>query len=111
MHLIHSIGVAVMAIADDVKTLDAKRRTGLEVATFVSGFIFVAGVIFSAGIQFERQESLGEIQLAHGQAILVLQQQLTPMNEQLARQDALLSDIRDELRVANTRDAKYQQTH
>jgi hypothetical protein len=78
-----------------------KVRTSLEITGYMTGVIFVMGVIFNAGIEVNQMSHVRATQESHDASIRVLQSQLMPINEQLARQDALLSDIRDELRRAN----------
>lgn len=93
-----------MLVKKDVEETVTRMRTGLEIGAVVAGVIFAIGVIFSSGIQYSRLTDVRTVQITHGAAISMLQSQLMPINEQLAREDALLQDIRSELRMQTQRE-------
>ena len=91
-----------MLVKKDVEETVTRMRTGLEIGAVVAGVIFAIGVIFSSGIQYSQLTQVRNVQTTHAASIAMLQAQLMPINEALARQDAILTDIRSELRLQSS---------
>lgn len=89
----------MMLARDDIKQQVTRMRTGFEIGAVVAAVIFAIGVIFSSGVQYSQLTNVQSVQATHAASIAMLQSQLMPINVQLAREDALLSDIRSELRL------------
>lgn len=89
----------MMLAKKDISETVSRMRSGLEIGAVVSGAIFAMGIIFSSGVQYSQLTEVRNVQTMHAASISMLQAQLMPINEALARQDALLSDIRSDLRL------------
>ncbi|OYV62959.1 MAG: hypothetical protein B7X03_03630 [Parcubacteria group bacterium 21-58-10] len=95
----HEAGAALLGVATE-------NKTALQMSLFLGLFAFVVGVIFNFGVLYSEFTAVKSMAASQNTQIIALQGQLTPINEQLARQDALLSDIRAELRRQNDNQKK-----
>lgn len=93
----------MMLAKKDIGETVNRMRSGLEIGAVLSGTIFAMGVIFSSGVQYSQLTQVRSVQTMHAASIAMLQSQLMPINEALARQDAILTDIRSELRLKSER--------
>lgn len=80
----------------------SKARIGLDIATIV----FMIGLSFNAGMAYDKQDSIANAEAADRIDINKLKQDEQPLSERVARMEAILQDIRDELRENNTRNTK-----
>ena len=90
------------AIASTVKDRlmeTSKLRIGLDIATIC----FMLGLSFNAGIEYNRIEQISNDQHNDRRDIDQIKRDEQPLSERVARMEAILSDIRDELRTQNDR--------
>lgn len=74
---------------------DIKHKVNVTLSTAAA--IFVMGVIFNAGVQYDRISNVQIHQSVQDVQIASLQNQLQPINQQLAKQSQLLEDIKQEI--------------
>jgi cell division protein FtsL len=74
---------------------DIKHKVNVTLST--AAIIFIAGVIFNAGMQYDIISNIRQHQSIQDVQITSLQNQLQPINQQLARQSQLLEDIKEEI--------------
>lgn len=87
------------AVVDTLKgiTMESKVRVGLDLATVA----FMLGLSFNSGIEYNRIEQLNNSQRQDRADIDQLKRDEQPLSERVARMEAILQDIRDELRTSN----------
>jgi cell division protein FtsB len=77
--------------------MENRVRIGIDIGLI----IFAVGVAFNAGAAWSSLDEVKEKQKTDEQDIHQLKQDEQPMIEKVARMEALLADIRDELRQQN----------
>lgn len=79
--------------------MDSRVRIGMDIGMI----IFVVGMAFNAGATYNNVVEMKESQKADHQSIEQLKRDEQPLSERVARMEAILQDIRDELRQQNER--------
>lgn len=74
---------------------DIKHKVNVTLST--AAIIFIAGIIFNAGMQYDIISNIRQHQSIQDVQITSLQNQLQPINQQLAKQSQLLEDIKQEI--------------
>lgn len=90
------------AVADNFKGKlmeTSKLRIGLDIATIA----FMLGLSFNAGVEYNRIDQIASVQRQNRTDIDQIKRDEQPLSERVARMEAILSDIRDELRQNNER--------
>lgn len=87
---------------------NSRFRFGTEIGLVITLGLFVITVVYNVGIQSGKLQDIKRVQEAHTLAINVLQQGQLPINERMARVEALLSDIRDNMRDQNRKTDAYR---
>lgn len=77
----------------------SKLRIGLDIATIC----FMLGLSFNAGVEYNRIDQIASAQRQNRTDIDQIKRDEQPLSERVARMEAILSDIRDELRQNNDR--------
>lgn len=77
----------------------SKLRIGLDIATIC----FMLGLSFNAGIFYNRLDELNAVVARNRTDIDQIKRDEQPLSERVARMEAILADIRDELRQQNER--------
>lgn len=77
--------------------MESKVRIGLD----ISVIIFMIGTAFNAGVTYDRITQIDNSEHKTEEDVRKLQQDQQPLSERVARMEAILADIRDELRVQN----------
>lgn len=77
--------------------MDSKIRVGID----ISMFAFIIGASFNAGITYNKLDQTNARVAENERSIKQLERDQQPLSERVARMEAILQDIRDELRAQN----------